>query len=182
MSKPPTVKRTHKAVKQYYAALQTFAAQGVKHEMAVRSAFQHLLEETGRRFGWTLIAELSVEGRKGTVRPDATFRDDFQMRRGYWEAKDTDDDLEAEIRKKIAKGYPLTNTIFEDTRRACLYQNGELAMRADLSQPPHLCDLLNAFFAYTEPAHEDFEKTSARYSSRNRCKRMIRLSTFVGRV
>ena len=32
----------------------------------------------GRRFGWTLIAKLSFEGRKGTVRADGTFRDDFQ--------------------------------------------------------------------------------------------------------
>ena len=87
------VKPTHKPVKRYYAALETFAAQGIRHEMAVRSAFQHLLEESGRRFGWTLIPELSVEGRKGRVQPDGTFRDDFQMRRGYWEAKDTDDDL-----------------------------------------------------------------------------------------
>jgi len=103
--KSATVKPTHKAVKQYYQALEEFAAQGVGHEMAVRSAFQHLLEETGRKAGWTLIPELSVDGRKGTVRPDGTFRDDFQMRRGYWEAKDTAD-LEAEIRKKIARGYP----------------------------------------------------------------------------
>ncbi len=164
--KSATVKPAHKPVKQYYQALEEFAAQGVSHEMAVRSAFQHLLEDTGRRFGWTLIAELSFEGRKGTVRPDGTFRDDFQMHRGYWEAKDTADDLEAEIRKKIARGYPLTNTIFEDTRRACLYQNGELAMRADLTQPRHLCDLLNAFFAYTEPAHDDFEKAIDEFQQR----------------
>ena len=71
--KSTTVKPTHKPVKQYYQALEEFAAQGVTHEMAVRSAFQHLLEDTGRRFGWTLIAELSFEGRKGTVRPDGTF-------------------------------------------------------------------------------------------------------------
>jgi hypothetical protein len=83
MSQPPTVKPTHKPVKQYYEALAGFAAQGVGHEMAVRSAFQHLLEDTGRKAGWTLIPELSVEGRKGTVRPDGTFRDDFQMRPGY---------------------------------------------------------------------------------------------------
>jgi hypothetical protein len=42
------------------------------------------------------------------------------LHRGYREAKDTDDKLEGEIKKKIAKGYPLTNTIFEDTRQAVL--------------------------------------------------------------
>jgi len=166
MSQPPTVKPTHKPVKQYYEALAGFAAQGVGHEMAVRSAFQHLLEETGRKAGWTLIPELSVEGRKGTVRPDGTFRDDFQMRRAYWEAKDTADDLEAEVRKKIARGYPLTNTIFEDTREGLLYQNGQLAMRADLTEPAQLCDLLNALFSFTEPAHEDFDKAIDEFSER----------------
>jgi len=166
MSQPPTVKPTHKPVKQYYEALAGFAAQGVGHEMAVRSAFQHLLEETGRKAGWTLIPELSVEGRKGTVRPDGTFRDDFQMRRAYWEAKDTADDLEAEVRKKIARGYPLTNTIFEDTRQGLLYQNGQLAMRADLTKPAQLCDLLNALFSFTEPAHEDFDKAIDEFSER----------------
>lgn len=113
--------------------------------------------------GWTLIPELS----KGPIRPDGTFRDDYYLERGYWEAKDTKDNLETEIKKKVAKGYPLTNTIFEDTRQAYLYQNGKVAMRADLSQPQHVVDLLNTFFAYTEPA----PKTSTRRltSSNNAC-------------
>ncbi len=34
--------------------------------------------------------------------------------RDYWEAEDTDDDLDAEIQKKIDKKYPMTNTIFEE--------------------------------------------------------------------
>jgi hypothetical protein len=55
------------------------------------------------------------------------------LHRGLWEAKDTDDDLEVEIKKKMAKGYPLTNTIFEDTRRAVLFQNGGRAMAVELA-------------------------------------------------
>ena len=31
----------------------------------------------------------------------------------------------AEIRKKIKRGYRLTNTIFEDTREARLYRDGK---------------------------------------------------------
>ena len=51
------------------------------------------------------------------IAPDGTFQDEnLLLPRGYWEAKDTDDELDAEIGKKIGKGYPLTNTIFEDTR------------------------------------------------------------------
>ena len=70
----------------------------------------------------------------GSIRPDGTFRDEYFLNRGYWEAKDTNDNLETEIQKKIAKGYPLTNIIFEDTQRATLYQNGQVAMQVDLTK------------------------------------------------
>ena len=141
-----------KDIEEYYTALDAYEKQGVTHEGAVRSAFQNLLAETGRRVGWTLIPELQ----SGSIRPDGTFRDDYFLNRGYWEAKDTRDQLEAEIEKKRAKGYPLTNTIFEDTRRAYLYQNGRVAMQVDLTRQEQLSNLLITFFSYTEPAHEDF--------------------------
>ena len=156
MSRPFTVKPTQTAVKAYYEALAKYADQGVDHEGAVRTAFQNLLDQTGRRFGWALIPELSTKTNGQSIRPDGTFLDDFHMRRGFWEAKDTHDDLEAEIQKKINRGYPLSNTIFEDTCTAYLYQNGRQAMKADLRDRRQLCDLLNAFFGHVEPAHETF--------------------------
>jgi len=39
---------------------------------------------------------------------------------GYWEAKDTNDDLDEEIVKKFRRGYPQTNIIFEDSTEAIL--------------------------------------------------------------
>ena len=80
-------------------------------------------------------------------RPDGTLRDSFNLPRGYWEAKDTKDDLHVEIRKKIAIGYPITNTIFEDTRRAILYQNSKLALEIDLTQPKELTDCCLTLFS-----------------------------------
>ena len=147
-----TAKPKPKDITEYYTALDAYEKQGVTHEGAVRSAFQNLLAETGRRVGWTLIPELQ----KDSIRPDGTFRDDYFLNRGYWEAKDTKDRLETEIEKKRAKGYPLTNTIFEDTQRAYLYQNGHVAMQVDLTKQEQLSNLLITFFSYTEPAHEDF--------------------------
>lgn len=40
-----------------------------------------------------------------------------------WAARDTADDLEKEIRAKVAKGYPLTNIVFQSPERAVLYQD-----------------------------------------------------------
>jgi len=162
------VKSTHKAVKSYYNALATYADQSVEHEGALRSTFQNLLAETGRKVGWTLIPELSLDASGHQIRPDGTFRDEFTIERGYWEAKDTDDDLEAEIKKKIKRGYRLTNTIFEDTRQGRLYQDGKPEMIADLRDPQQLCDLFNAFFSHTEPAHEDFNKAVEEFRQRVR--------------
>jgi len=67
-----------------------------------------------------------VHGTKGkNIFPDGTLRDAFNLRHGYWEAKDTHDDLDVEISNKIEKGYPLGNTIFEDTRTAVLFQRAK---------------------------------------------------------
>jgi len=158
------LKPTDKAINAYYEALAAYTRQDVSHEMAVRSAFQNLLDDVGRRFGWTLIPELGESA--GGIRPDGTFRDDYYIARGHWEAKDSQDDLEKEVRAKIAKGYPLGNIIFEDTRQGCLYQNGQLAFKADLTKPQALADLLNAFFTYIEPAHEDFGKAIDEFKGR----------------
>ena len=48
---------------------------------------------------------------------------------GYWEAKDEDDDLDAEIDRKFRKGYPQDNIIFEDSATAVLIQNRQEVIR-----------------------------------------------------
>jgi predicted helicase len=161
------LKPTHKAIKVYHEALAAYAGAQVEHEGATETAFQRLLGDTARSaHGWMLVPKLPVKRGGKSVIPDGTVRDAFGFHRGYWEAKDTADDLNAEIRKKIAKGYPLVNTIFEDTTRAVLYQNGDVAYEADLTIPQQVCDLLNAFFAHTEPAYEGFEEAVDEFKAR----------------
>jgi hypothetical protein len=166
MTLSATIKPTHKAIKAYREALDAYAGQQVTHEGATETAFQRLLGETAKSHGWMLVPKLPIKQGGKWITPDGTIRDDFNLHRGYWEAKDTNDDLPAEIRKKIAKGYPLTNTIFEDTRRAVVYQNGGVAFEADLAEPQQLCDLLSAFYAYTEPDYEEFERAVDAFKER----------------
>src|SRR2546421_1477988 len=146
---------THKkAIDHYYKELAAYQAKQVTHETAVRSAFQNLLAAFAQSANWTLIPEQTLANGK---RPDGTLRDSFNLPRGYWEAKDTKDDLNTEVRKKINAGYPITNTIFEDTRRAILYQNNKPVLEADLTQPKELTDVLDTFFHYAEPDIATFE-------------------------
>lgn len=161
------IKPTHKAIAAYYDALKAYEGQAVSHETAVRSAFQNLLAETARAHRWVLVPELALKVRGKLVRPDGTLRDEeWQIPRGYWEAKDTDDKLDDEVRKKIARGYPLLNTIFEDTRRGILYQNGHEVYRGDLAEPHELAALLNQFYEHTEKDIEGFEQAVAEFKDR----------------
>jgi predicted helicase len=152
-----------RAIIAYYDTLANYEQQGISHEMAVRQAFATLLEATAHTVGWFLLMEYTIPNRK---RIDGILRDEFRIPRGYWEAKDSNDDLETEITKKIAVGYPLSNTIFEDTRQGILYQNGQRVMVADITQPQHLADLLNQFFSYTEPQIEEFHTAVTTFQER----------------
>ena len=152
-----------KAIEQYHAMLAALTGQGVVNEESLRPAFQTLLTAVGRSAGWTLIPEQRLpNGRK----PDGTLRDGYNLPRGYWEAKDTADDLDTEIRKKIAVGYPLTNTIFEDTHRAVLFQDGQRRQDAELHDPRQLADLLAAFATFAEPDIEQFEHAVEEFKAR----------------
>src|SRR5579859_2866226 len=157
---------THRSVRKYYETLEGFRNQRVSDEMNVRSAFQSLLADTARLKGWTLVPELSTHSGGSLVRPDATLRDANSLPRGYWEAKDTKDDLDSEIRRKIVRGYRLSNTIFEDTETGVLYQNKQEVLRVPLGDPKELARLLNQFYGYAEPDIEGFEEAVEEFQER----------------
>ena len=156
-SKKNAISADHTAVREYYSCLKGFEDQRIKHEGAVSTAFENLLTVLVKQRGWNFIPLLSLKTGKRLV-PDGTIRDGNGLPRGYWEAKDTDDDLDEEIKKKKAKGYPLTNIIFEDTREAVLYQSKQEVMRVDLTDSAQLVRLLQQFFSYIEPDVEGFEQ------------------------
>jgi len=158
---------THRSIRRYYEQVAALRDQRVLNEMNVRSAFEFLLADTASRRGWTFIAELSGKSGGARIVPDGTLRDRNSLPRGYWEAKDTQDDLDTEIKKKIARGYPLSNIIFEDTQTGVLFQskqkvNGPYA----LGNPKELAALLNQFFSYTEPDIEGFEEAVDEFKER----------------
>jgi predicted helicase len=155
-----------KPIEAYYKTLKEFEHQYALHEGAVSTAFQTLLSETARKHKWTLIPQLGEKYAGKEVRPDGTLKDELHLVRGHWEAKDTSDDLDAEIGKKIKRNYPLKNIIFEDTRTAVLMQNKQQVMRVDLRNAEQLQALLDAFFGYTEPQIENFEHAVGEFQQR----------------
>ena len=158
------IKPTHRAIKEYYEHRSRLGQHRVSHEMGVRGAFQFLLAETAKSYKWTLIPEETLPGKR--IRPDGTLKDQFSIPRGHWESKDTKDDLDYEIQQKSAKGYPLDNIIFEDSRQAVLIRDKREAMRVDISKAAELAALLTEFFAYTPPEIGDFERAVDEFKER----------------
>src|SRR5215471_11357568 len=101
-----------KAIDRYYKELQDYKGRA-DYELAVRTAFLNLLSDTARQVKWALIPTQTLDG---GIRPDGVLRDGFNLKRGIWEAKGSHSDLDKEIARKIATGYPLTNTIFESMK------------------------------------------------------------------
>ncbi len=105
-----TLKPTHKAVIAYYDSLAQFARLGITHETAVRSAFQELLEHCARQCDWKLVPEyrLKRKGQADVSADGAIFTcvgNIPTLVRGLWEAKDSADDLDKEIKHKFKIGY-----------------------------------------------------------------------------
>ena len=137
---------------------------GSDSELNIRPAFQNCLSAYcgDHKEGLALVPELPVPS--GVV-PDGTVKDALRMARGYWEAKDTHDDLDAEITRKFDRGYPRDNIIFEDSRTAVLIQNREEAMRADMSRPGDLHRLIRSFLDYELPQIEEFRQAQKQFKA-----------------
>ena len=153
------LKPTHKAVLAYYESLAKFAELGVKHESAVRLAFHELLDHCGRQFDWKLVAEYAIK-RKGQTdaKADGALLDNYGLNHGLWEAKDSDDDLDKEIKRKFAIGYPKQNILFWQPDYAVLYQNSDRFYEADLTKPEDLVHVLKLFLEFAPPAIAEWEK------------------------
>ena len=163
------LKPNHAAVNEYYAAQERYAQQNVTRETAVRGAFIPLLEVCARQMNWTLLLEEPLHTQQNRrIVLDGVLVDDFRLPQGYYEAKDILDELEAEIDKKIAAGYPLDNTLFQTPERAVLYQNGQKVLEADLTEPAQLINILKAFCAYRSDNVAEWQAAVAEFKTQVR--------------
>ena len=154
------IKPTHKSIKTYYAELKEYERLGAQNEGTVRAAFQGLLQHYCHQSNLTLLCEKTRtfppdKGGQGglmnrRIRPDGEVVDTFNLPYGYWEAKDTQDDLYTEASKKFAAGYPSKNIVIQSPTHALLYQHGQLQLDLDITEPRNLVRVLQGFFAYQE--------------------------------
>ena len=145
----------NKAIENYYKELDKLKRFGARTEQNMRRAFAKLLGEYAEPKGLMLLEEMPYKNK--AIRPDGTIKDALGLDHGYWEAKDTADDLADEIVKKFAKGYPDDNILFENTETATLVQNRVTVYdNISLQDANALEKLLKAFISYERPEIADF--------------------------
>ena len=137
---------------------------GSDSEQSIRRAFANCLDAYchEHREKLALVDELGAPLRN---RPDGTVKDSLRMNRGYWEAKDSHDDLDTEIERKFNRGYPRDNIIFEDSQTAVLFQNRQEAMRVDMTRPDELHRLIRSFLDYELPEIEEFRQAQQQFKA-----------------
>jgi len=151
------LKVTHKVVKNYYKELSELSKLKASHEGAVSPAFAALLRHCARQFKWTLIEQYSMKHNSHKIIVDGALKDAF-LTHGVWEAKDTEDDLEKEVKKKFEAGYPKDNILFQAPDRIIIWQEGGQVFDANISKPEYLVEALKVFFEYQPPAYEQWQK------------------------
>jgi hypothetical protein len=131
-------------IQQYHAKVERIIRYGgSRNESALRKPFQDLLEQYAASRDLLLVSEVEYRRRGVRVIPDGTLKDALRQDWGYWESKDEKDNLVDEIAAKLAKGYPTTNILFEDTHTAVLYQ---AASRDWLRLPFEVSDMRSASY------------------------------------
>jgi predicted helicase len=153
-------------ITQYRAALQkNLDYGGSLNESSIRDCFISLVNNFAQKRNLQLVPELEYKtGAGAAVRPDGTLKDRFRLTRGYYEAKDTKDDLDKEIAEKRRKGYPFSNIIFEDSQVAVLFQDDIEVMRVDMKNDRELEAILNRYLDFEREEIFNFKKALAKFA------------------
>ena len=152
------LKPTHKPIRDYYTTLQQYKQHDITHEGAVSSPFDTLLHACAKQINATLVPQWTMHTEAGNrIVIDGVVLDEYGLPLAYWEAKDIDDNLLKAAQDKRDAGYPLDNILFQNPQRAILYQNGQVALDLDITEPTHLIAALQYLFAYVPPALDNWQ-------------------------
>ena len=129
----------------------------------LRSLFSRLLDSYIEGQNLVLVEERT--DKKTGKRPDGTLRNHLKLDAGHWESKGPSADLEKEISKKIKDGYPIYNTLFENSEELILYQDRVVRAQAFFDNDEALDECLQLFISYRPKEITRFEEAIEHFKS-----------------
>jgi predicted helicase len=156
---------SRRIIEEYYHYIDQIKQYGgSKKETSLKSEFAALLNSYCKSRNLILIQGIDYRTKKGTLLvPDGTVKDALRLNWGYWESKDEYDDLDKEIQKKIEKGYPTSNIIYEDSNTIVLIQEGHEVARSSINDAEKLDELFKHFINYERPEIKDFHNAIEKF-------------------
>lgn len=158
-----SIKATHKIIVEYYREMQKARETKQLHEGAVAPHFANVLRHClGQLPQLTLVEQYAIkrDGRK-PLRADGALVDKQTgvLLYGIWEAKDSKDKLEKEVKNKFKEGYPADNILFQSPEQVILYQHGNEVFNASIAENPDaLISCLALFLSYKPPVYGQWEE------------------------
>ena len=161
------IKSSHKAIKEYYTSLEMYAKQGISHETAIKNAFQNVLVTCCKQLNYDFIEEFPYKRlERHKARIDGAFLGNYKVPQGYWEAKDSQDDLAKEVKNKFEQGYPRDNIIFQSPERAIIYQGSTMILDENITSPDRLVQVLKCLFEFKTDTQMEWEKAVEEFKMR----------------
>ena len=160
------LKPTHKAIKAYYDGLKQLHDINIDLEGSVAPLFAALLRHCAKQFNWILAEQYPMRPHCKPIKVDGALFDQYKLLHGIWEAKDTRDNLEKEVKNKFEVGYPKVNILFQAPKHAIIWQNGIEVINDDISNPNYLVDALKIFFEYQPPQFEQWKEAAEEFKEK----------------
>ncbi len=158
-------------IEQYYREVEgAIQFGGSANEDSLRRYFANLVDFYAKKFQIILVDEKVQKNKQNEAKyPDGS----LQLKGvtvGHWESKDIKDDLEKEILKKFAVGYPQYNILFQTTEKAVLYQapsrtaDGKRVQEANVKDWKQLDKILLAFVSYETEEVRNFKEALSKFT------------------
>jgi len=144
-------------IQRYYKDVDDLKQYGGSDiEAVISQRFGQLIDSYCEKRQLKLIPQLDLKTKEGKlIRPDGTIRNALRIEYGFWESK-ANVNLEEEIRKKFNAGYPKTNILFEDSKTAVLFQEGEEVKRVKMQDENELHKILTLFISFEHTFVKNF--------------------------
>ena len=135
------------------------------NESNLRPLFLNLLNHGAYAGGQGLrvVDEETID--RSRKRPDGTLKSRLGVPMGYWESKGPNTRLDQEISKKVEVGYPIFNTLFENSQEAVLYQDRVEKKRVAFDDEEALDECLTLFVSYKREEVTRFESAIEQFKS-----------------
>ena len=137
-------------IKEYYRkADRVYEFAGIRSDINKQYEFYNLLDSYAEKKKLIVLVKAKVVNPDGIkFKPDGTLKNKKGKEFGHWKCLSQNEMMYDQIERLNNSGFPMTNTLFENSETALLYQDGLEVWRSDMRRPKDLHTIIKKFLNY----------------------------------